>query len=115
MFLLEKNPLRDNGTGVVVVVIPRELVKEHSNNKGLPVCVDESWSPSSDAFAILELANVTKNAALKHLKEFILYWKENGTALRSCTAYVVVCVNRKEFIGSYNETYVKKNYRHTNP
>jgi len=115
MYWLEKNQVRDNWNVLFVDFIRREWVKENSNNKGLPVCIDESWSPSSDAFDILELANVSKNDALKHLKEFILYWKENGTALRSWNSKFVDFVKRKEFIGSYKEKDDKKNYRHNEP
>ena len=91
-----------------VEFIRREWVKENSENKGLPVCIDDNWSPSSDAFDILELANVSKNDALKHLKEFILYWKENGTALKSWNSKFVDFVKRKELIGSYEEKDDKK-------
>ena len=115
MYWLEKNQVRDNWNVLFVDFIRREWVKEHSENKGLPVCIDESWSPSSDAFDILELANVSKNDALKHLKEFILYWKENGTALRSWNSKFVDFVKRKEFIGSYDEKNDKKNNRHNEP
>ena len=115
MYWLEKNQVRDNWNVLFVDFIRREWVKENSENKGLPVCIDESWSPSSDAFDILELANVSKNDALKHLKEFILYWKENGTALRSWNSKFVDFVKRKEFIGSYDEKNDKKNNRHNEP
>ena len=66
MYWLEKNQVRDNWNVLFVDFIRREWVKENSENKGLPVCIDENWSPSSDAFDILELANVSKNDALKH-------------------------------------------------
>ena len=115
MYWLEKNQVRDNWNVLFVDFIRREWVKENSSNKGLPVCIDESWSPSSDAFDILELANVSKNDALKHLKEFILYWKENGTALRSWNSKFVDFVKRKELIGSYEEKNDKKTNRHNEP
>ena len=115
LYWLEKNQIRDNWNILFVEFIRREWVKEKSANKGLPVCIDESWSPSSDAFDILGLANVSKNDALKHLKEFILYWKENGTALRSWNSKFVDFVKRKEFIGSYEERDGKKNNRHNEP
>jgi len=115
LYWLEKNQIRDNWNILFVEFIRREWVKEKSENKGLPVCIDETWSPSSDAFDILELANVSKNDALKHLKEFILYWKENGTALRSWNSKFVDFVKRKEFIGSFEEKNDKKNYRNNEP
>ncbi len=116
MFWLEKGQIRDNWDTLFVDFIRREWVKENSFNKGLPVCIDHNWSPSSDAFDILELANVSKNDALKHLKEFILYWKENGTALRSWNSKFVDFVKRKEFIGSYyEEKNDKKTNRHNEP
>ena len=115
MYWMEKNQVRDNWNVLFVDFIRREWVKENSENKGLPVCIDETWMPSSDAIDILELANVSKNDALKHLKEFILYWKENGTALRSWNSKFVDFVKRKEFIGSYEEKNDKKNNRHNEP
>ena len=115
LYWLEKNQMRDNWNVLFVEFIRREWVKENSENKGLPICIDENWSPSSDAFDILELANVSKNDALKHLKEFILYWKENGTALKSWNSKFVDFVKRREFIGSYEEKDDKKNYRHNEP
>ena len=115
LYWLEKNQMRDNWNVLFVEFIRREWVKENSENKGLPMCVDDNWSPSSDALDILELANVSKNDALKHLKEFILYWKENGTALKSWNSKFVDFVKRKEFIGSYEEKNDKKNYRHNEP
>ena len=115
MYWMEKNQVRDNWNVLFVDFIRREWVKENSENKGLPVCIDENWFPSSDAIDILELANVSKNDALKHLKEFILYWKENGTALRSWNSKFVDFVKRKELIGSYEEKDDKKNYRHNEP
>tara|TARA_B100000959_G_scaffold287141_1_gene369599 strand:+ start:11274 stop:12092 length:819 start_codon:yes stop_codon:yes gene_type:complete len=115
MYWLEKNQVRDNWNVLFVDFIRREWVKENSENKGLPVCIDKNWSPSSDAFDILELANVSKNDALKHLKEFILYWKENGTALRSWNSKFVDFVKRKELIGSYEEKDDKKTNRHNEP
>jgi hypothetical protein len=81
----------------------------------MPVCIHDEWLPSTDAFDILELANVSKNDALKHLKEFILYWKENGTALRSWNSKFVDFVRRKELIGSTEERNGKKTDRHNGP
>jgi len=49
------------------------------------------------------------------LKEFILYWKENGTALRSWNSKFVDFVKRKELIGSYEEKNDKKTNRHNEP
>ena len=115
MYWLEKNQLRDNWNVLFVDFIRREWVKENSGNKGLPVCIDDLWTPSSDVFDILELAHVSKVDALKHLKEFILYWKENGTALRSWNSKFVDFVKRKELIGSYEEKNDKKTKRHNEP
>ena len=115
MYWLEKNQVRDNWNVLFVDFIRREWVKENSENKGLPACIDHNWLPSSDAFDILELANVSRNDALKHLKEFILYWKENGTALRSWNSKFVDFVKRKELIGAYEEKNDKKTIRHNEP
>jgi hypothetical protein len=115
MYWLEKNQVRDNWNVLFVDFIRREWVKANSDNKGMPVCIHDEWLPSTDAFDILELANVSKNDALKHLKEFILYWKENGTALRSWNSKFVDFVRRKELIGSAEERNGKKTDRHNGP
>ena len=115
MYWLEKNQVRDNWNVLFVDFIRREWVKANSDNKGMPVCIHDEWLPSTDAFDILELANVSKNDALKYLKEFILYWKENGTALRSWNSKFVDFVRRKELIGSAEERNGKKTDRHNGP
>jgi hypothetical protein len=115
MYWLEKNQMRDNWNVLFVDFIRREWVKENSSNKGMPFCINNEWTPTSDAFDVLELANVSKNDALKHLKEFILYWKEAGTALKSWNSKFVDFVKRKELIGSYEEINDKKTKRHNEP
>jgi len=115
MYWLEKNQSRDNWNVLFCAFIRREWVKENSSNKGLPTTIYDQWTPSTDAFDILELANVSKDAAVKHLKEFILYWKENGTALLSWNSKFVDFVKRKELIGSYTENNGKKNIKHNGP
>ena len=37
-----------------------------------------------------------KETALKYLKEFIIYWEENGTALKSWNSKFIEYVKRKE-------------------
>ncbi len=115
IYWLEKNQVRDNWDTLFIKFLRGEWVKENSKNKGLPGCIDEKWSPSSDAFDILELSNVSKIDALKHLKEFILYWKENGAVSTSWNSKFVHFVKRRESIGSYEQKDDKKNYRHNEP
>tara|TARA_Y100000768_G_scaffold388279_2_gene383256 strand:+ start:177 stop:992 length:816 start_codon:yes stop_codon:yes gene_type:complete len=115
VFWLEKNQVRDNWDTLFIKFIRVEWAKANSKNKGLPVCIDEQWSPSSDVFDILELSNVSKIDALKHLKEFILYWKENGAVATSWNSKFVDFVKRRESISSYEQKNDKKNYRHNEP
>ena len=93
--------------------IRREWVKENSGNKGLPVCIDDQWTPSSDVFDILKLAHVSKVDALKHLKEFILYWKDNGAAFTTWNSKFIEHVKRRH-LGSQNINN-EEGKKHTEP
>jgi len=49
----------------------------------------------------LILSEIKKDTALNYLSEFILFWKDNGAALKTWNVKFVDFVKRKE-IGSYN-------------
>ena len=97
----EKKVQKDNWNSVFINYIRKEWVQFNSKNKGMPHTMADDWMPSSSALDILELSEIKKDTALSYLGEFILFWKDNGAALKTWNVKFVDFVKRKE-IGSYN-------------
>ena len=97
----EKKVQKDNWNSVFINFIRKEWVQFNSKNKGMPHTMADDWMPSSSALDILELSEIKKDTALSYLSEFILFWKDNGAALKTWNVKFVDFVKRKE-IGSYN-------------
>jgi hypothetical protein len=97
----EKKVYKDNWNSVFINYIRKEWVQFNSKNKGMPYTMADDWMPSSSALDILELSEIKKDTALSYLSEFILFWKDNGAALKTWNVKFVDFVKRKE-IGSYN-------------
>ena len=97
----EKKVYKDNWNSVFINYIRKEWVQFNSKNKGMPYTMADDWMPSSSALDILELSEIKKDTALSYLGEFILFWKDNGAALKTWNVKFVDFVKRKE-IGSYN-------------
>ena len=97
----EKKVHKDNWNSVFINYIRKEWVQFNSKNKGMPYTMADDWMPSSSALDILELSEIKKDTALNYLSEFILFWKDNGAALKTWNVKFVDFVKRKE-IGSYN-------------
>ena len=97
----EKKVHKDNWNSVFINYIRKEWVQFNSKNKGMPFTMADDWMPSSSALDILELSEIKKDTALNYLNEFILFWKDNGAALKTWNIKFVDFVKRKE-IGSYN-------------
>ena len=97
----EKKVYKDNWNSVFINYIRKEWVQFNSKNKGMPHTMADDWMPSSSALDILELSEIKKDTALSYLAEFILFWKDNGAALKTWNVKFVDFVKRKE-IGSYN-------------
>ena len=97
----EKKVQKDNWNSVFINYIRKEWVQFNSKNKGMPHTMADDWIPSSSALDILELSEIKKETALSYLSEFILFWKDNGAALKTWNVKFVDFVKRKE-IGSYN-------------
>ena len=76
----EKEQERDNWSTLFIDFIRREWAKESNSKKGLPFCINKDWKPDNDVFDILEFSDISKKTASKYIKEFILYWSENGSA-----------------------------------
>ena len=98
----EKNVQKDNWNSIFINYIRKEWVQFNSKTKGMPFIMADDWMPSSSALDILELSEIKKETALSYLGEFILFWKENGAALKTWNVKFVDFVKRKE-IGSYND------------
>ena len=97
----EKKVKKDNWNSIFINYIRKEWVQFNSKNKGMPFTMADDWMPSSSALDILELSEIKKETALSYLSEFILFWKDNGAALKTWNVKFVDFVKRKE-IGSYN-------------
>ena len=101
IYWTEKKVYKDNWNSVFINYIRKEWVQFNSKNKGMPYTMADDWMPSSSALDILELSEIKKDTALNYLGEFILFWKDNGAALKTWNVKFVDFVKRKE-IGSYN-------------
>ena len=101
IYWTEKKVYKDNWNSVFINYIRKEWVQFNSKNKGMPYTMADDWMPSSSALDILELSEIKKDTALNYLSEFILFWKDNGAALKTWNVKFVDFVKRKE-IGSYN-------------
>ena len=101
IYWTEKKVYKDNWNSVFINYIRKEWVQFNSKNKGMPFTMADDWMPSSSALDILELSEIKKDTALNYLSEFILFWKDNGAALKTWNVKFVDFVKRKE-IGSYN-------------
>ena len=73
----------------------------------------KNWVPNEDVFAVLNLSQITKESALNYLKEFIIYWEENGTALKSWNSKFIEHVKRKELTSTNKND--KENIRNNEP
>ena len=113
LYWMERGQQRDNWNSCFIDFIRREWAKENSSNKGLPYSIDSSWSPSNDAFDILELSEISKESASKYVREFILYWNENGAAFTTWNSKFIEHVKRRH-LGSQNINN-EEGKKHTEP
>ena len=101
LYWTERGQERNNWNTTYIDFIRREWAKDQSSNRGLPYSMDSSWIPSDDVYDILELSEISKESASKYLREFILYWKENGTAFTTWNSKFIEHVKRRH-LGSQN-------------
>ena len=113
LYWIERGQDRNNWNTSFIEYIRREWAKEKSSNKGLPFTLDTNWMPSEDAFDILELSEISKESASKYLREFILYWKENGSAFSTWNSKFIEHVKRKELTSTNKND--KENIRNNEP
>jgi hypothetical protein len=113
LYWLERGQERNNWNTSFIDYIRREWAKDQSSHKGLPFAIDSNWVPSDDVYDILELSDINKESAVKYLREFILYWKENGAAFSTWNSKFIEHVKRRH-IGN-QRTDNEENKKHIEP
>ena len=113
IFWSEKEQERDNWSTLFIDFIRREWAKESNSTKGLPFCISKDWKPDNDVFDILEFSDISKKTASKYLKEFILYWSENGSAFTTWNSKFIEHVKRRHLVTQVAKN--EKNKEHYEP
>ena len=113
LYWIERGQDRNNWNSTYIDYIRREWAKEKSSNKGLPFTINNEWVPSNDVFDILELSEISKDSASKYLREFILYWEENGSAFTTWNSKFIEHVKRRH-LGDQNINN-EENKKHSEP
>ena len=98
IYWIERGQRKNNWNMTFIDFIRREWAKENSSNKGLPYTIDENWYPDEDVFDILNLSEITKDSALKYLREFNLYWKDKGAAFTTWNSKFIDHVKRRHIM-----------------
>ena len=100
---MEKNVAKDDWNHKFVNFVKQEWVKNQSYNNGEPYQIDFDWEPSKDVYEILKMAGIKKSFTQSHLKDFVLYWKETGLALKSWNTKFVEFIRRKNLVENNHE------------
>ena len=98
IYWIERGQKKNNWNMTFIDFIRREWAKEKSSNKSLPYTIDENWYPDDDVFDILNLSEITKDSALKYLREFNLYWKDKGAAFTTWNSKFIDHVKRRHIM-----------------
>ena len=98
VYWTERGQKKNNWNITFLDFIRREWAKENNSKKSLPYTIDEKWFPDDDVFDILNLSEITKDSALKYLREFILYWKDKGAAFTTWNSKFIDHVKRRHMI-----------------
>ena len=114
IYWTERGQKKNNWNITFLDFIRREWAKENNSNKGLPFTIDEKWSPDEDVFDILSLSDISRDSALKYLREFILYWKDKGTAFTTWNSKFIDHVKRRHMINA-NMSNNEKNKEYIEP
>lgn len=59
------------------------LVKSNQTNAREPKPIAKDWMPSAACFEVIELAHISQEFAQSSVKEFVLYWMNDGKAFPS--------------------------------
>ena len=98
IYWIERGQKRNNWNSTFIEFIRREWAKENNSKKVMPHIIDENWYPDEDVFDILNLSEINKDSALKYLKEFILYWKDKGSAFTTWNSKFIDHVKRRHIV-----------------
>lgn len=98
IYWIERGQKRNNWNSTFIEFIRREWAKESNSKKVMPHIIDENWYPDEDVFDILNLSEINKDSALKYLKEFILYWKDKGSAFTTWNSKFIDHVKRRHIV-----------------
>ena len=98
IYWCERGQKKNNWNSTFIDFMRREWTKEINSEKVLPHSIDENWYPDNDVFDILNLSEITKDSALKYLKEFILYWKDKGAAFTTWNSKFIDHVKRRHMM-----------------
>ncbi len=98
IYWTERGQKKNNWNMTFLDFIRREWSKEMNSNKVLPYTINENWYPDEDVFDILNLSDITKDSALKYLREFSLYWKDNGSAFTTWNSKFIDHVKRRHIL-----------------
>ncbi|MDC3244773.1 DnaT-like ssDNA-binding domain-containing protein [Gammaproteobacteria bacterium] len=113
LYWQERGQERNNWNTSFIDYIRREWAKDQSSNKGLPFSISSDWVPSEDVYDILELSDIKKESAIKYLREFILYWKENGAAFSTWNSKFIEHVKRRHLGNQSTDN--EENKKHIEP
>ena len=114
IYWTERGQKKNNWNITFLDFIRREWAKENNSNKGLPYTINEKWFPDDDVFDILNLSDISRDSALKYLREFILYWKDKGAAFTTWNSKFIDHVKRRHMINA-NISNNEKNKEYIEP
>ena len=114
IYWTERGQKKNNWNITFLDFIRREWAKENNSNKGLPYTINEKWFPDEDVFDILNLSDISRDSALKYLREFILYWKDKGAAFTTWNSKFIDHVKRRHMINA-NMSNNEKNKEYIEP
>ena len=114
IYWTERGQKKNNWNITFLDFIRREWAKENNSNKGLPYTINEKWFPDEDVFDILNLSDISRDSALKYLREFILYWKDKGAAFTTWNSKFIDHVKRRHMINA-NMSDNEKNKEYIEP
>ena len=97
---MERGQKKNNWNSTFIDFIRREWAKETNSKKTIPHIIDENWYPDDDVFDILNLSEINKDYALRYLREFILYWKDKGSAFTTWNSKFIEHVKRRHMMSN---------------
>ena len=115
IYWIERGQKKNNWNSSFIDFIRREWAKETNSKQVMPHIIDENWYPDEEVFDILNLSEITKDSALIYLKEFILYWKDKGSAFTTWNSKFIDHVKRRHIINSRLENSNEENKKYSEP